>query len=255
MKTVLIVFLLLSALVLPGYGAVGCPGGDCTACHTLTVKEAGELLKKVGVVTEVSPSPVKGLWRIGLQREGRTAVAFLDFGKRYVIPGPLFPLAETRETPSSTTQGAEKDVPTAIPLTDSIIMGNPQGKRRLFVFTDPDCPYCRQLHDELKKLVTLDSDVVIYIKLFPLKMHPQAYDKSRVILARHSLELLDAAFAGGTLPPASEQEPGGSVDATLRLGESLGIQGTPTLLLPDGTLHSGFRNAETIQKLLTGVAR
>ena len=61
-------------------------------------------------------------------------------------------------------------------------MGDAASPQKVAVFTDPDCPFCVKLHRELKKLVTRNRDVTIYVKMFPLKMHPKAHDKARVIL-------------------------------------------------------------------------
>jgi thiol:disulfide interchange protein DsbC len=129
-------------------------------------------------------------------------------------------------------------------------MGNPSGKKRLFVFTDPDCSFCAKLHGELKKLVAMEPELVIYIKMFPLKMHPQAYDKARVLLGSKSLEMLEKAFAHGELPQPGDNYPKEPVDETIKLGESLGINGTPALILPDGRVIAGAREAGVIRELL-----
>jgi len=226
---------------------------NCASCHALSIEEAGRIFKGLGEVKAVKMSPVKGLYEVTVQQGNRQAVAYLDFSKKLLVPGPIFDTA----TKSSLTpppvelpkilSKAELD---AIPLTNSIVMGNPSGKKRLIVFTDPDCSFCARLHAELKKLVVLEPDLAIYIKMFPLKMHPAAYDKARVILGSNSLELLDKAFAKGALPEPGPKDPKEPVDETIKIGDSLGIDGTPAMVLPDGRLISGARDAETIRKML-----
>ncbi|SNB46400.1 DsbC family protein [Geobacter sp. DSM 9736] len=229
----------------------GC-GGDCAGCHTLTVKEANALLTGMGEVKQVKTPPVRGLWELHFEKEGKKAVAYIDYGKKYVIPGPVYSIATrspiTGEAPPK--PAAKKVNVSAIPLADSITMGNPKGKKRLFVFTDPDCPFCSKLHTELKKLVKLEPDVAVYIKLFPLKMHPKAYDKSRAIMQGSDPgKLLDEAFRGGSLPAPAPQGAKG-VDETIRIAGTLGINATPTLVLPDGSVLPGYRKAEEIKRLM-----
>jgi thiol:disulfide interchange protein DsbC len=227
---------------------------NCAACHSLSKEEAGTILKELGMAKEVKMSPIKGLYEVTMQNDNRQAVIYIDFGKKLVVPGPVFDLAAKRSLtppPVDLPKILSKADLDKIPLTDSIIMGNPAGKKRIFVFTDPDCPYCSRLHGELKKLVVIEPDLAIYIKLFPLKMHPDAYDKSRVILGSNSLEVLDRAFAGEKLPAPGEKDRKEPVDETIKLGESLGISGTPAMILPDGELVAGARDAETIRKLLS----
>ncbi len=173
-------------------------GIDCAKCHTLTVAEANDLLKEIGGgVQSVKISPVKGLWELAVEKDGRKGVAYMNFGKKFIVAGPVFSieaLNKAAKAPAPQKKVEKVDV-TTIPLTNSIVMGNPKGKKRLFVFTDPDCPFCSRQHAELKKLVELDKDVAVYVKFFPLvSMHPKAYDKSRVLLEQNSPQLLDKAF-------------------------------------------------------------
>ena len=225
-------------------------GSNCIECHSLTPAEAKGILKNLGDVKSVQMSPVKGLWELTLERDGRQAVAFMDFAKKHLIAGPVFEISADTQLgtpPVQKNEDRKVDI-SSIPLTDSIFMGNPMGRNRIFVFTDPDCPFCARQHAELKKLVAMDNSVAVYIKLFPLKLHPNAYDKARVILGSNSLEMLDRAFRGDKLPEPGIKDVQGPVDKTIQVAESLGIRGTPALVLTDGMVVTGFRDAREIQK-------
>jgi thiol:disulfide interchange protein DsbC len=217
--------------------------------------EAGRLLDGVGKVVSVRHSPVRGLFEVSLESQGKQGVAYVDFAKKHLIPGPVFSLATKK--PVNDGQQSQQQKPTkvdinSLPVKNSIVLGNPDGKKKLFVFTDPDCPFCSKLHMELVKLVYMEPDLGIFVKMFPLKMHPGAYDKARVILGGDSPYLLNKAFAGEQLPAATEKDRKEPVDETIKLGESLGITGTPTLVLPDGRIVSGYREADKIKKLING---
>ena len=129
-------------------------------------------------------------------------------------------------------------------------MGNPAGKKKLIVFTDPECPFCSRLHVELKKLVATDRDLEVLIKLLPLKIHPNAYAKAQVILENRSLSMLEDSFAGKKLPAPGPRNTAAIVDETIKLAESLGIKATPTIIFPDGTLEEGAIPVSRIKKLL-----
>ncbi len=231
----------------------GC-GGDCVACHSLTIKEAAELLKDVGTVKSIKTDRVRGLYELVLEKDGKQGTAFLDYAKKHLIAGQVFDLATAgtaAPTPAPAHVAKQEIVePSRIPLENSLVMGNPKGTKKLFVFTDPECPFCSKMHDELKKLAALEPGLTIYIKMFPLKMHPKAYDKARVILGRKSLALLDDSFSGKQLPAPGEKDRREPVDASISLAASFGINSTPTLILPDGRVVVGFRDAESIQDLL-----
>jgi len=226
---------------------------SCASCHTLSRQEATTLLHDLGEVKEVKLAPVKGLYEVTMQRDNRLAIIYVDFGKKLLVPGPIFDIASKRtitpppvELPKILSKAELAKIPTA----NSIVMGNPSGKKRLFVFTDPDCTFCAKLHGELKKLVAMEPELVIYIKMFPLKMHPEAYDKARVLLGSKSLEMLEKAFAKEALPAPGSKDAKEPVDETLKVGESLGIDGTPAMIFPDGRLVAGARSATDLIKLL-----
>lgn len=231
---------------------------DCSRCHTLTTQDAGRLMAGLGEVKGVRHSPVKGLYEVTVENSGKLGIAYVDYSKKHVLSGQIFS-AETRK-PVNAEQGATAPSPTQrkvdinnLPVKNSIVLGNPDGKKKLFVFTDPDCPFCAKLHHELIKLIYMEPDLAIYVKMFPLKMHPNAYDKARVILgAADPVYMLNKAFAGEQLPVPGERDSKEPVDATIKLAESLGMNGTPMLVLPDGRIVSGFREADRIKKLLAG---
>lgn len=251
--------IVITLLVLTGGNAhamakEGC-GGDCSSCHTLTLKEAGTLLEGIGKVTQVRVPSVRGLWEVELQKDGKKAIAFVDYGKKHLIPGPIYSLATKQPITGAQASPAPKTgrvILAKIPLDDALVMGNPVGKKKLIVFTDPECPYCSKLHGELKKLVAADRDVAVQIKLFPLKIHPNAYAKAQVILENGSLTMLEESFAGKKLPAPGPRNTAAIVDETIKLAASLGINATPTLIFPDGSLEEGTMDAAQIKKRLVG---
>lgn len=231
----------------------GC-GGDCGSCHSLSVKEASTLLKGMGgEVKQVKPSPVRGLWEVTFSQAGKKAVAYVDYSKKFIIPGAIYNIASRKPVAGAAQPPkVEKVNPAAIPLGNSVVMGNPQGSKRLFLFTDPDCPFCSKEHAELKKLLAKRRDIVVYVKLHPLKMHPKAYDHARVILQGKSTALLDDHFSGRPIPEATPQTPSAGVDETIKVAQSLGLNSTPTLILPDGRVLTGFQDAAAIERALSG---
>jgi len=232
----------------------GC-GGECVSCHSLSEKEAGTLLKGLGTVKSVKPSPVRGLYELRLEKDGTQAIAYVDYGKKNIIAGQIFDIASRQLVTTKITASpikAEKIDVGKIPLDNSLVMGNANGTKKLFVFTDPDCPYCANMHAELKKLVEMDKDIAVYVKLFPLEMHPKAYDKSRLILSENSLNLLDTAFSGGKLPEPDAKHSGKGIDETKAFARSVGISSTPTLVLPDGRILPGFRDALAVMRSVNG---
>lgn len=254
----LIVALAISVIVTsPSFAMAkdGC-GGDCTSCHSLTEKDANDLLKKTGInVKSVKQSPSKGLFELFVEKDNKQGIVFIDYGKKNLIQGMIVSLdslqpvsAHAQDLPQP-KQVTSIDV-SKIPVDKAVIMGNPKGSKKLYVFTDPDCPYCKKGHIELRKLAKIAPDVAIHIMLYPLAMHPAAYDKSRSVLESMNLDLLDKAFEGKEIPKPTKESSRKSIDEIIAFANANGISGTPTMVMPDGRVEVGMRDAESMKKML-----
>jgi len=226
-------------------GPPGC-ARDCASCHTLTKDEAAKLIKAdvfKAEVVNVRMGPVGGLWEVEANRGGQRFILYIDFGKKYLVEARFSPLEQLGKGPEFRRLDLSQ-----IPLADAILMGDPKAKKRVIIFDDPDCPYCKKLHEEVKKLLETRKDIAFYIKLYPLDIHPRAYEKSKTIICKKSLKLLDDAFAGKELPkPDCEAK---EIDENIKLAKGLGINGTPAIILPDGRLIPGYVDSQTLLKLL-----
>jgi len=253
---ILLMFSLGSAFAMPTDKG-GCGTRECSVCHSLSLKEAGDLLEFAGVtVKSVKPAPSHGMHEVFFEKNGGVGIVFIDYGKKHLIQGMIIDL-KTKEPVAA----HEKDIPkpkqfTGVdrklsPIQHAVILGNSKASKRLYIFTDPDCPYCRTLHVELQKLEKMMPDLGINIMLYPLRqLHPESYDKSRMVLAKKKRNLLDKAFDGKELPKPKGDEGKASVDAVISFAGEQGINGTPMILLPDGKPYQGARDAQSLQKAL-----
>jgi thiol:disulfide interchange protein DsbC len=256
--------ILLSAVILffiiPSISSYGfsIKGGDCTKCHSLKKEEAEALLKDIIPklkVFDIKLFPVKSMWEVEIEAGGKRGIVYIDFSKKYAFSGSVIDIKAksdlTRnrmtEINRAITEKIRVDV-SKIPLEDALLMGNRDAKHKIIVFTDPDCPFCAQLHQEMKKVVIDRRDISFYIKMFPLPMHKEAYDKAKTIVCEKSLELLDDAFAKKPLPKPKCKT--SVVDNNIKLANKYSITGTPAMVLPDGRVISGFKDARAIKELV-----
>lgn len=255
MKKILITAMILAAsLVTPALGAekkasskdLGCMG-ECTSCHKLSNDEALKLLKgdKFGLkILEIKPSAVKGLWEITMSQKGQSFLVYIDFSKKHLVEG-------VRATPLDRIGEQEplRVVDTSkIPLDNAIVVGDPNAPKKIIVFDDPDCPYCKKLHADIKQIVEKRKDISFFIKMFPLPIHPKAYEKSKAVVCAKSLKLLDDAIDDKNLPAASCET--SELEDNKKLGADLDIHGTPAIILQDGRLIPGYIPAAQLEDLI-----
>jgi len=225
----------------------GCGAGTCTDCHALSKEEAQEVFKDIqGEILSVDFAEVPGLWRIEMKAQNRIIPLYLDFSKSYLITGNVIRLNDRKNLTEERLRKLNPVDPETIPTEDALLLGNPKASKRIIVFTDPHCPYCSRLHQVIKQAVKQRSDLLFLIKLMPIKQ--SSLSISKTISCNHSLEQLDAAFAGQTLPEPSCETP--VIEQTLTLARELGIRSTPTLILPDGQIVSGYKDLPTLLGLI-----
>lgn len=249
--TVILLFTLIFSKVV--YSTSGCDE-DCMKCHSLTNEEASGILKDLKItdtrILNIQMSPLKGLWEINVEKEGKKGVFYVDFSKKYVVSGSIIEIkTSVNKTKERLSLSPINFIPQhKIPLKDALVLGNKKAPKRVIIFTDPDCPYCARLHTEMKKIIEMRKDIAFYIKLFPLKIHKDAYSKSKTILCEKSLELLEENFQGKQIPePKCEAK---EIDENIKLASKLGISGTPTIIMPDGRVFQGFFPAEKLIGLI-----
>jgi thiol:disulfide interchange protein DsbC len=225
---------------------------DCAACHILKNEEAAVILKDVAPdlkILSVSQGPVKGLWEVFLQAGGRKAVVYIDYSKKNFFSGAIIEIKGKKNLTQEKFDELNKIDVSKIPLDGALVMGDKNAKYKVIVFSDPDCPYCGKLHQEMKKVVEKRKDISFFIKLFPLPMHPDAGWKAKSILCKKSLQLLEDNFDGKQIPKIECDTK--AIEDNTKLAGEIGISGTPALVLPNGRIVPGFREADALIELIT----
>lgn len=225
------------------------PANAAVENGSMNIQRAAEALGPlVDRVHGVRQSEVPGLWVVDIEKDGQKVPIFLDSNGQYLISGNVIRLSDMTNLTQKYHADLNRVDISRIPLEDALLLGKAAAATKVIVFTDPQCPYCSKLHTELQNVVERDPDIAFLIKMFPLKMHPEAYDISRSIVCAQSMELLEKAFADQPVPKATCDTK--AVDTTLDLAPQLGIRSTPTLVLPDGRVLPGFKEADELLRML-----
>ena len=228
---------------------------ECVFLNIQEIKDiiATKLNAPDGNLLNINETPIKGLCEIVFDNRGRIGVFYLSSDKNYLISGPLWKTADmfnmTMERITAVNDKKRIDV-TKIPLQETIILGESNATKKVIIFTDPECPYCAQLHQTMKKIVAKRKDIAFYIKFFPLNMHKDAYWKSKSILCNRSLQMLEDNFGKKEISRTDCKTD--EIDNSIKLAASLGISGTPAIILPDGRLRDGAMPEIELTEVIDG---
>ncbi|MDC7714785.1 DsbC family protein [Vogesella sp. LYT5W] len=194
-------------------------------------------------VSSVQPAPVAGLFEVvvKMKQQGRAqySVVYTDAKVDHLITGDLI---DTKTRTSVTEERlAELNKVTVdwakLPLDKAIKEVRGKGERKLVVFSDPDCPFCKKL--ERESLSQLDN-VTVYTFLYPLaQLHPDAPRKARQIWCSGDRAGSWLGFMREGKAPGGSDKCATPLAEIAALGERLGISGTPALVFPSGELVAG----------------
>jgi len=142
MRKILLV-LLLTVLFAPfsTLHAFSEKGQDCSKCHTLSTDEASALLKDLIPNVKVSgimASPVKGMWEVDVEANGKKGLVYVDFSKKFLISGGIINIKEKKNLSQDRMAELNRIDLSKIPLDDALVMGDKEAKKKVIVFDDPD---------------------------------------------------------------------------------------------------------------------
>lgn len=212
----------------------------------LTKAAATEALQGIqGEVISVEPAEFPGLYRVAMRMQGKVVPIYLDASGSYLFTGSIIRIKDRKNLTEAHYQKLNPVDTASIPREDGLTLGNPNATQQIFVFTDPHCPFCIKLHKVLKEAVKVNHDLAFHTKLIPLQSPEKII---RTIICNKSMEQLEMAFSGQTLPePNCETD---AVKENSKLAQKLGIHGTPTLILPNGFISPGYRSLEQLLELI-----
>ncbi len=211
-------------------------------------KALAERLPNLPRIDEVSKTPIPGLYEVRIGTE----LVYADENGNHILQGNLI---DTR-TRADLTQ-ARVDKLTAIdfdrlPLKDAFVIRQGSGARKLVVFSDPNCGYCKRLEKDLLAL----KDVTIYTFLYPI-LGADSTAKSRDIwCAKDPGKTWRAWMIDGETPTkAMGNCDVAAVQRNVELGRKYRVQGTPAVVFEDGSRAPGAIPAAQIESRLAAAAK
>lgn len=211
-------------------------------------KNLGERLPNFPAIDEVSKTPVPGLYEVRIGSD----VIYTDETGNHVIQGQLI---DTRNRVNLTEARIAKLTQidfASLPLKDAILIKQGTGARKLVVFGDPNCGYCKRIERDLLTL----KDVSIYTFLYPI-LGPDSSAKSRDIwCAKEPAKTWRSWMVDGVTPPKTMGKcDTAAIERNLALGSKHRVQGTPAVVFEDGSRAPGAIPAEQLETRMAAAAK
>lgn len=213
------------------------------AFDTTIRKNLAERLPNLPKIDEVNKTAMPGLYEV---RVNGTEILYTDAEGNFLIQGSLI---DTKAKRNLTEERIEKLTAidfAALPVKDGFTIVRGNGKRKLAVFEDPNCGYCKRFERDLQKV----DNVTIHMFLYPI-LGQSSTERSRNIWCAKDRAKAWNDWMLKDIEPASASCDTAALTRNVELGRKHKITGTPTLIFADGSRVPGAINAQQIEKFLS----
>ncbi len=233
---------LVAGLLAVAAGAADAPAGSADVRSVIAKKFPG-----VGV-EDVRPSQIKGVYEVTMGSD----VAYASADGRYIIAGDLYEIDTRTNLTEAGRMAARTKVLSGLDEREMIVFKPAVVKHTITVFTDVECGYCRKLHGEIDQLNKLGIQVryLAYPRAGPdtadwRKMEAVWCSKDRKSAITQAKLGKDVTAPNCGATPVAKQ---------FKLGEDLGVRGTPAIFTTGGDYIGGYLPPAALLEELDGLA-
>ena len=214
---------------------------SATGQESVIRKSLAERIPQFEKIDEIQATAMPGLYEVRIG----TDLFYTDAKGNYLIQGELFDTKARRNlTEDRITKLTAVDF-AALPLKDAFTIVRGDGKRKLAVFEDPNCGYCKRFERDLQSV----DNVTIYLFLYPI-LSPDSVEKSRNIWCAKDRVAAWQDYMVRDKTPAPAACDTSALQRNLAFGKKYKITGTPTLIFTNGSRVPGAIGAQDVEKRL-----
>ena len=210
-------------------------------------KNLGDRLPQLKKIDEVTKTAMTGLYEV---RVNETDIFYTDAEGNFLLQGNLI---DTKQMRNLTEERVDKLTAVkfeTLPLKDAFTMVRGNGKRKLAVFEDPNCGYCKRFERDLQNV----DNVTVYLFLYPI-LGPDSVEKSKNIwCTKEKAKTWQDWMLRNQTPKAASCDTT-AIERNVALGGKYKITGTPTLIFADGSRIPGAITAAQVEQHLADAPR
>ncbi len=222
--------------------AAWCVAGAAWAQDSAAIRKTiAERLPNFPKIDEISKTPIPGLYEIRVGAD----IYYSDEKGNYLIDGHLVDTASRTNLTQARIDKLTAIDPATLPVKDAIVWKQGTGARKLVVFADPNCGYCKRFERDLNDI----KDVTVYTYLYPILGGDSPEKAKNIWCAKDRTAAWRDWMLNGTAPPrAMGQCDASALERNAELGQKHKINGTPALVFEDGKRVGGAMNAAALEK-------
>lgn len=218
--------------------------GHAWADEAAIRKNLSERLPNIPKIDEVSKTAMPGLFELRMGGD----IMYSDADGSFLIQGNLIDVKQRRNLTEERIEKLSAVPFDQLPLKNAFTQVRGNGKRKLVVFADPNCGFCKRFEKDLQKL----NDVTIQHVLYPILGEDSKTKSRNIWCAKDKAKTWNDWMINGVTPPAASCDTAG-IEANVEFGKKNRITGTPTMFFVDGTRMVGAVPLTQIESQLAQV--
>lgn len=178
-------------------------------------------------------------------------IFYTDAGGDHLIDGQLIDVRNQRNLTEARLDEINQVDFASLPLRDAVVWKSGNGKRRMVVFADPNCGYCKRLERDMQKL----KDVTVYTFMIGILGDDSKAKSDQIWCAKDRTQTWLNWMLDGEAPPRALGQCGSPLQRNMALAQKLRVNGTPAIIFEDGTRLPGAASLQTLEQRLAKAAK
>ena len=196
-------------------------------------------------IKSITKAPVAGLYEVNVGAQ----LIYSDANGDYVFVGDLLDTKAHANLTEARLAEINKVDFASLPLANAVKVVKGNGSRKIAVFSDPNCPYCKQLEASLKSI----DNVTVYTFLYPVLSDDSTAKAKAIWCSADRAKTWEAWMLERRAPSGTGSCDTSAIDKNLALGHAMNVEGTPTVFLADGRRLPGAVPADRLDKEMAAV--
>lgn len=196
-------------------------------------------------IDSITPTPATGLYQIVSNGQ----IAYVTGDGQYLLAGSLIDLKNQVNLTAQVKDQQRLALLAKVPANRKLVFpAKGKKKHTITILTDPTCPYCEKLHHEVPALQAAGVQVNYILTPRAGAGSPGFVESSQIMCSKMPMPMLEAAFS--RKPISGDACKNQEIESNIELASQLGLNGTPFVILQDGSALPGYRPAKVLIQAL-----
>ena len=204
-----------------------------------------ETLSGGGTIESVRKLPNVGLYEVAIRSPEGARIVYVDEGASVVIAGDVFDANSGRNLTEERLRELNAVKWESLPFEWAVTTTRGTGRRKIAVFSDPNCPYCKRFEKDLARL----DDIAVHIFLYPV-IKPESVSQTKSVWCSKDRAAAWNDLMLRDIQPRASPDCDTPIEKLVELGRKLGANSTPTWFLQNGVRYQGAMPLDEVRSLL-----